>query len=441
MTADGALLAGGFLLFSSTVALICLERKRHRQRIWRERLTYKKLSKSRFLTVQFNAYRSDLGASFGLDIGGTLAKIVYFERHDAGNDTRKRPRSASLDVAAGEMNKFLRENHSFGSTGVQDVRLRIHAKSLNGVFHFVRFESNKTRDAIEFIAINGINQSLRILPCTGGGAHKYGRAFTEIAGIELEKYDEIDCTILGLHLLLTTLSDEVYTFEVVDFNSLAASRVKTIQTDTDEDVYPYLLVSIGSGVSVLYVKGPGDYERVSGSSIGGGTYWGLCRLLTHCESYDEALDLCVHGSNKSVDMSVGDIYGGAYDKFKLPASTVASSFGKMISTSRESVSDADLARSLLVMITQNIGQVAFLNATLYKTKNIFFVGNFLRHNKISSRTLAYAINFWSNGAMEARFCKHEGYLGALGAFLRHAEATNAHGEEFVSATRGSRPST
>jgi len=195
------------------------------------------------------------------------------------------------------------------------------------------------------------------------------------------------------------------------------------------------LVSIGSGVSVLYVKGPGDYERVSGSSIGGGTYWGLCRMMTNCASYDEALDLCVHGSNKSVDMSVGDIYGGAYDKFKLPASTVASSFGKMISVSRESVSDADLARSLLVMITQNIGQVAFLNATLYKTKNIFFVGNFLRHNKISSRTLAYAINFWSNGAMEARFCKHEGYLGALGAFLRHAEATNAHGEEFVSATR------
>ncbi|KAF1792212.1 hypothetical protein GQ600_8036 [Phytophthora cactorum] len=80
-----ALLASGFLLFSSTVALFCLERKRHRQRVWRQR--------------------------------GTLAKIVYFERHEAGNDTRKRPRSASLDVAAGEMNEFLREHHSFGSTG------------------------------------------------------------------------------------------------------------------------------------------------------------------------------------------------------------------------------------------------------------------------------------------------------------------------------------
>lgn len=198
-------------------------------------------------------------------------------------------------------------------------------------------------------------------------------------------------------------------------------------------------MSIGSGVSVLHVKGPGDFERVSGSSIGGGTYWGLCRLLTKCRSYDEALDLCVDGSNYSVDMSVGDIYGGAYDKFNLPATAVASSFGKMISVPRESVSDADLARSLLVMITQNIGQIAFLNSCLYNTKRIFFVGNFLRHNKISSRTLAYAINFWSKGAMEARFCKHEGYLGALGAFLRNAEITNVHGEAFASAARSAGP--
>lgn len=38
--------------------------------------------------------------------------------------------------------------------------------------HFIRFESSKTREAIEFIANTGINQSLRTLPCTGGGAHK-----------------------------------------------------------------------------------------------------------------------------------------------------------------------------------------------------------------------------------------------------------------------------
>lgn len=43
---------------------------------------------------------------------------------------------------------------------------------------------------------------------------QYEQVFEELAGIGLEKYDEIDCTILGLNFLLTTLSDEVYTFEV-----------------------------------------------------------------------------------------------------------------------------------------------------------------------------------------------------------------------------------
>lgn len=43
---------------------------------------------------------------------------------------------------------------------------------------------------------------------------QYERLFEDLAGIGLEKYDEIDCTILGLNFLLTTLSDEVYTFEV-----------------------------------------------------------------------------------------------------------------------------------------------------------------------------------------------------------------------------------
>ena len=43
-------------------------------------------------------------------------------------------------------------------------------------------------------------------------------------------------------------------------------------------------------------------------------------------------------------------------------------------------------------------QVAYLNAQLHGCTKIFFVGSFLRHNPISCRRLAYAINFWSKGA-------------------------------------------
>lgn len=33
-------------------------------------------------------------------------------------------------------------------------------------------------------------------------------------------------------------------------------------------------------------------------------------------------------------------------------------------------------------------------------------------------TLSYAIRFWSKGEKQAYFLRHEGYLGAVGAFLR-----------------------
>lgn len=33
-------------------------------------------------------------------------------------------------------------------------------------------------------------------------------------------------------------------------------------------------------------------------------------------------------------------------------------------------------------------------------------------------TLSYAIRFWSKGTKQAYFLRHEGYLGAVGAFLK-----------------------
>jgi type II pantothenate kinase len=121
---------------------------------------------------------------------------------------------------------------------------------------------------------------------------------------------------------------------------------------------------------------------------------------------------------------VGDIYGkdsNALDKLGLTSDIVASSFGKLVAKQDPAagLKQEDLARALLLMVTNNIGQVAYLNAQLHDTKNIYFVGNFLRHNSISQHRLSYAINYWSRGKMEALFLEHEGYFGALGAFLLH----------------------
>jgi len=65
--------------------------------------------------------------------------------------------------------------------------------------------------------------------------------------------------------------------------------------------YPYIVVNIGSGVSILLVKSEKKYKRISGTSIGGGTFLGLCCLLTGCSTYEEAIELATRGDSHKVD--------------------------------------------------------------------------------------------------------------------------------------------
>lgn len=211
-----------------------------------------------------------------------------------------------------------------------------------------------------------------------------------------------------------------------------------------ETIYPYLLVNIGSGVSFLKVSGPRTYERVGGTSLGGGTLWGLLSLLTGARTFDDMLDMADRGDNSKVDMLVGDIYGTDYGKIGLKSTTIASSFGKVFRMKRDAESTtedadgapradevpseeadgdppfnrADISRSLLYAISNNIGQLAHLHSQTHNLSHIYFGGSFIRGHRQTINTLSYAIKFWSHGRKQAYFLRHEGYLGAVGAFLK-----------------------
>lgn len=61
-------------------------------------------------------------------------------------------------------------------------------------------------------------------------------------------------------------------------------------------------------------------------SLGGGTFLGLCCLLTGCTTFEEAIDYAAVGDNTKVDKLVKDIYGGDYQKFGLNGDIVASRY-------------------------------------------------------------------------------------------------------------------
>ncbi|KAI5407084.1 pantothenate kinase 2 isoform X2 [Lathyrus oleraceus] len=352
--------------------------------------------------------QSDDLSHLALDIGGSLIKLVYFSRHEGQSDDDKRKKSLKerLGLSNGNRRSF---------------------PILGGRLHFVKFETRKINECLDFIHSKQLHRGLEsrysdaaanenaIIKATGGGAYKYTDLFKERLGVGLDKEDEMNCLVAGANFLLKAIRHEAFTH--------MEGKKEFVQIDHN-DLFPYLLVNVGSGVSMIKVDGDGKFERVSGTNVGGGTYWGLGRLLTKCKSFDELLELSQKGDNRTIDMLVGDIYGGLdYSKIGLSASTIASSFGKTISEKKEleNYRPEDISLSLLRMISYNIGQIAYLNALRFRLKRIFFGGFFIRGHAYTMDTLSFAVQYWSNGEAQAMFLRHEGFLGALGAFMSYEE--------------------
>ncbi|PIO59015.1 putative pantothenate kinase, partial [Teladorsagia circumcincta] len=200
-----------------------------------------------------------------------------------------------------------------------------------------------------------------VIHCTGGGSYKYAEMMHNFLGVQYQ--------------------------------------YKPITADL---IYPFLLVNIGTGISILKVDSPTQFQRVGGSSMGGGAFIGLGNLLTQAQSFDELLLMAEKGDHRRCDTLVCDIYGGSYDNLNLPADLIAGSFGKCSRIGKrnargdhEQVSQQDIAKSLLLMISNNIGQMAMLYGMRFTLKRIYFGGFFIRKHPITMRTLSYAINYWS----------------------------------------------
>ncbi|XP_014240885.1 pantothenate kinase 3 isoform X2 [Cimex lectularius] len=352
---------------------------------------------------------------FGMDIGGTLTKLVYFEPKDITPDEE----NEEVEVLK-NIRRYLTKNSAYGKTGHRDIHLQMDNVEIGGrrgSVHFIRFPTSEMKNFLSLAKKQGMATLITTVCATGGGAYKFEDIFASEVNMRLAKFDELDSLISGMLFVELNNPREVYYWS----HPTEEERCKKEGYDFSNP-YPFIIVNIGSGVSVLAVYGPHSYKRISGTSLGGGTFLGLCCLLTGCSTFEEAIELATIGDNTKVDKLVKDIYGGDYTRFGLPGELVASSFGHMNSKERrENVTKNDLARATLVTITNNIGSIARMCALNEKINKVVFVGNFLRVNPISMKLLAYAMDYWSKGTLKALFLEHEGYFGAVGCLLAFNE--------------------
>ena len=420
-----------------------------------------------------------LGSVMSLDIGGSLTKLVV--RSPAGvataNDVSQGGKpwdvehavaaagSGGVDGPDGFVGRILRRMPRHPGYRAE---LEL-SDGMGGALSFLQFETRWMDDFVDILAdLHPFPQhpdgGELAVPATGGGAFKFAPMFREKLGFRLEPSDEMHALARGMRYFEAASAHRWAEEEAASgapsgtgAGTAGASEVPPPLSPTGPEMFTYdlggdrvvawrdpapgapcLLVSIGSGVSIIKVGqsqpcGDVSVDRVNGCSVGGATFWGLCRLLTSYRTFDEAVQAADVGDNSKIAMLVSDIYGGEYAKLGLPGDIVASDFGKVgtrryprapcvqkredgSSLVEPAVEEADLTRALLVMVLNNIAQVAHSSAREHGIDRIFFGGSFLRRGTMM-RVLTSALKFWSGGKTRAAFMRHEGYFGAMGAML------------------------
>ncbi|XP_063662039.1 4'-phosphopantetheine phosphatase isoform X3 [Pan troglodytes] len=337
---------------------------------------------------------------FAIDIGGSLTKLAYYSTVQ-----HKVAKVRSFDHSGKDTE---REHEPPYEISVQE--------EITARLHFIKFENTYIEACLDFIKDHLVNTETKVIQATGGGAYKFKDLIEEKLRLKVDKEDVMTCLIKGCNFVLKNIPHEAFVYQK---DSDPEFRFQT----NHPHIFPYLLVNIGSGVSIVKVETEDRFEWVGGSSIGGGTFWGLGALLTKTKKFDELLHLASRGQHSNVDMLVRDVYGGAHQTLGLSGNLIASSFGKSATADQE-FSKEDMAKSLLHMISNDIGQLACLHARLHSLDRVYFGGFFIRGHPVTMRTITYSINFFSKGEVQALFLRHEGYLGAIGAFLKGAEQDN-----------------
>uniref|UniRef100_A0AAV2M784 Pantothenate kinase n=1 Tax=Knipowitschia caucasica TaxID=637954 RepID=A0AAV2M784_KNICA len=164
---------------------------------------------------------------FAIDIGGSLTKLAYYSTVQ-----HKVAKVRSFDHTAKEHGDRL-----YDIAVQEEVTARLH---------FIKFENAYIETCLDFIKDHLVNTDTKVIKATGGGAHKFKELIEKKLGLKVDKEDEMTCLIKGCNFVLRNIPHEAFVY-----TKHADSEFRF--QNTHPDIFPYLLVNIGSGVSIVKV--------------------------------------------------------------------------------------------------------------------------------------------------------------------------------------------
>ncbi|GBE61840.1 fumble [Babesia ovata] len=271
------------------------------------------------------------------------------------------------------------------------------------VIRFRRFKVDSLGDVIDSLLAHNVVDENTQINATGGGAYKYAKLFQErLPQCTFRQIPEMPCVVGG------TESMHNVNRCFIRYNL----RGGCTQLTSVAVCYPYLIVNIGSGISILKVMSKGCFERVTGTSIGGATAHGLTNTLLGLKTYEDFPLLYDKGC-----LSVTCGFCPASTEPTASSDRLKASFG----ASDGHVSVENVARSTSDMVSYNIGQLAFLVAKSYGVDRIVFTGSYTTNYRmtidVAARAIASMAESYEVTPMDVLVSVFGSYAGALGCLL------------------------
>ena len=188
--------------------------------------------------------------------------------------------------------------------------------------------------------------------------------FTDTNKITLKEIDKVMITGVGS----TFLADELYgikaqhvsEFECVGKGGLYLSKLENA-----------IIVSMGTGTSIVYAHKNGVIEYMGGTGVGGGTVMGLSKKLLGISDIGSLIDIASEGNLENIDLTIADI---TKKDIGLESHMTAANFGKVSDVATK----GDLALGLINMVFESVGMLAVFAARSKNIKDVVLTGNLIR---------------------------------------------------------------
>ncbi len=216
-------------------------------------------------------------------------------------------------------------------------------------------------------------------------------------GLRLEQIDRVAATGAGAR----ALSDMLLGRPVLKVDEFTAIGIGATWLAGKKDA---LVVSLGTGTAIVNVRG-NKIEHFSGTGVGGGTLLGLSKHMLGVSTIDTLEAMAERGDLRRVDLTVGDIAGGAVGN--LPAGATAANFGKI----GADATSEDKALAIMNMIVEVVGVLSLASARACHQQDIVLTGKLTRIFRFMQRLRKRDFIFGRGMAIP----EHADYATAIGA--------------------------